>query len=262
MDMSEPLRPVAALPMLGLPGAGGGDPRLLDLPTGFAAPDGRWLRQLHVRELTGADEELLFERRGSSGAARVSALLARLIDAVPGWPGAIDEAFADALALGDRDCVLLRLRQLDLGDAVHQVARCPHCAGKVDVDLLLSELPLRLAEPRPDEDGTRRVDLPGGAVRLRWVNGADQAAVEALAVDNPAAANTRLFARLLLDDGGRGAVDEAAVRAWPLARRQALAGWLQASLPGPNLFLELACPHCAADMSYALDLPGFFLPNG
>lgn len=241
--------------------AADGDPRLLTLPTGLSGPEGRWLRTLRVRELTGADEEALCERSGVGGAARVDLLLARLIEAVPGWEGPIDETLVARLPLGDRDFVLLRLRQLDLGDAVHQVARCPRCAGKVDVDLLISELPLRLPDPVSGDDGTRTLQLADACLRLRWATGADQRAVESLAADNPAAANTRLFARLVLDVDGQGAPCEDEVRAWPMARRLALAGWLQTHLPGPDLYLDLACPHCRADMSYAFDLHGFFLPS-
>jgi hypothetical protein len=43
--------------------------------------------------------------------------------------------------------------------------------------------------------------------------------------------------------------------------RAELAEWLDAHTPGPDLFLDLACPHCKSDMSYAFDLHGFFLPS-
>jgi hypothetical protein len=262
------------------------------------------VRTLHLREMTGADEELLFEAGGAVGAARVTALLARVAQPVrphTGMPGAMapwdgpgvpaasaaQDALAKAttgpvavgpqdgpadlpanwpshLALGDRDLLLLRLRQLDLGDAIHQVARCPHCASKVDVDFLISELPLRPA-PEPGADGLHAVHIGQHTLYLRTPTGADQEAVETLALHNPAAANTRLFSRLVQriegPGGHEGAPDEAATRAWPMARRQALAQWLQSQLPGPDLYLDLACPHCQSDMSYVFDLHGFFLPR-
>lgn len=218
---------------------------------------------VRLREMTGADEELLFEVDGASGAARVTALLARLAEPLQAPPGSA-EAWAAQLPLGERDLLLLRLRQLDLGDAVHQVARCPHCAQKVDVDFALSELPFKPAAAS-DDAGLHAVRLGEHTLHLRAPNGADQQAVEALAQHNAAAANTRLFSRLVQrmegPEGSEPAPDEAAVRAWPLARRQALALWLQSNLPGPDLFLDLACPHCQADMSYVFDLHRFFLPS-
>jgi hypothetical protein len=241
MDM-----PVAS-PLLGPPPA----QRVVPLASG----------PVRLREMTGADEELLFEVDADSGAARVTALLQRLCEPLhptqaPDW--------AAQLPLGERDLLLLRLRQLDLGDAVHQVARCPQCAGKVDVDFALSELPFKLAMAQA-EDGLHAVQIGDHTLHLRAPNGADQQAIEALARHNAAAANTRLFSRLVQRVEGPQGVDatpdEAAVRAWPLARRQALALWLQSNLPGPDLFLDLACPHCQADMSYVFDLHSFFLPS-
>jgi hypothetical protein len=234
--------------------------RRLRLPAGVLNSEGRVFRDVHVRELTGADEEALFDRLSASGSRRVSAFLARAIESVVGLEGVpIDEAFAANLQLGDRDYLLLRLRQMDLGDAVHQVMRCPACARKVDVDLLISELPVRrLAEPQARYE----VQLAGRTLCLRLPTGADQAAVETLALANPAAANTRLFARLVLDVDSQGAPTEAEVRAWPATLRAQLSAWLAAALPGPDLFLELSCPHCKADMSYAFDLHAFFLPSG
>lgn len=225
---------------------------------------------VRLREMTGADEELLFEISADSGAARVTALLQRLCEPAntASTPDTLNPApapgWAEQLPLGERDLLLLRLRQLDLGDAVHQVARCPQCAGKVDVDFALSELPIKPTHA-PAADGLMRVPIGDHTLHLRAPNGADQQAIEALAQHNAAAANTRLFSRLVQriegPEGEALAPDEGAVRAWPLARRQALALWLQSNLPGPDLYLDLACPHCQADMSYVFDLHSFFLPS-
>lgn len=233
--------------------------RRLVLPAGVFDAAGHVHRCVRVRELTGADEEALFERGGQPGnAQRVSSFLARAIESVDGLDASMDAEFAAGLQLGDRDYLLLRLRQMDLGDAVHQVMRCPACSNRVDVDLSISELPVRrLTQPQ----AAYRVQLAGTELLLRLPTGADQAAIETLALANPAAANTRLFARLVLDVDGQGAPDEATVRAWPVALRSQLATWLEAHTPGPDLFLDLTCPHCRADMSYAFDLDAFFLPS-
>lgn len=232
--------------------------RRLLLPGGVFDSTGKVYRQVRVRELTGADEEVLFARDTGGAADRVSAFLARAIAGVDGVDMAIDPAFASGLHLGDRDYLLLRLRQMDLGDAVHQVMRCPACAQRVDVDLLISELPVRRLDP-PQAD--YRLSLAGHQLRVRLPTGADQAAIEAMAIGNPAAANTRLFARLVLDVEGEGAPSETRVREWPLALRAQLASWLEINTPGPDVFLDLSCPHCKADMSYAFDLAAFFLPS-
>lgn len=239
--------------------------RRLVLPGGVFDAAGRVHRVVRVRELTGADEERLFDRALAGGARRVSAFLACAIAGVDGLDAAIDEAFVDTMQIGDRDYLLLRLRQMDLGDAVHQVMRCPACRAKVDVDFNISELPVRRLDAPA---AATTVAFPATAnadavsLTLRWPDGTDQAAVESLALANPAAANTRLFARLVQDVDGQGAPAEAAVRAWPIGLRTRLSAWLSAHTPGPDLYLDLDCPHCRADMGYAFDLPAFFLSNG
>jgi len=231
--------------------------RTLKLPAGVLSRDGQVCRQVHVRALTGADEEALFERGHSSGSTRVTHFLSRAIERIDGLDTPIDEALVSAMHLGDRDYLLLRLRQIELGDAVHQVMRCPGCGERVDVDFAISELPVRrLAAPEP----AYRLVLGGHSVVLRLPTGADQQAVEALALRNPAAANTLLFSRVVLEFDGHAPTEDD-LRAWPPALRAELAAWLDANTPGPDLFLDLACPHCKSDMSYAFDLPAFFLPS-
>ncbi len=230
--------------------------RSLVLPAGVLNAAGEACRRVQVRALTGADEERLFER-GASGSERVSAFLARAIERIDGIDTPIDEAFTAALPLGDRDYLLLRLRQIELGDAVHQVMRCPACAKKVDIDFLISELPVqRLDALQADWP----VMLGGHCARVRLPNGADQQAVEALALANPSAANTLLFSRVVLSLDGEAPTPDS-VRAWSPAMRSALMTWLHAQAPGPDLMLDLPCPHCQADMSHAFDLHGFFLPS-
>jgi hypothetical protein len=239
------------------------DQRCLTLPGGVYGEDGILHRQVRVRELTGADEETLFDTLQASGSRRVSNFLARAIESVAGLDTPIDPDFTAGLQIGDRDYLLLRLRQMDLGDAVHQIVRCPSCASKVDVDLLISELPVRrLDHPKPAWPLHVATESADFDLLLRLPTGADQEAVETLALVNPAAANTRLFSRLVIDVNGHGAPDEAQVRNWPLALRARLAAWIEEQAPGPELFLDLSCPYCNADMSYAFDINGFFLTSG
>ncbi len=232
--------------------------RRLSLPGGIVGTDGAVHRYVRVRELTGADEEALFNRDSKSDAQRVSAFLARVIESVDDLRQTIDTAFVENLSIGDRDYLLLRMRQLDLGDAVHQIVRCPSCSQKVDVDFSISEIPLRRMD-QPER--AYSVEIGGHRLTLRFPNGADQAAVESLATVNAAAANTTLFSRVVLDIDGKGAPSEDDVRSWPVAMRAEIAKWLDANAPGPDLFIDIACPHCGADMSYSFDLDAFFLPN-
>lgn len=245
------------------------------LPGGLLDAQGRAHRVVRLRPLTGADEELLADRAGEGGAAQVTALLARVIERIDGLAGSgeaqpVTSALVGAMLVGDRDYLLLRLRQMDVGDNVHQVLRCrePACGKKADVEFLVSELPVRRAErllPR------YALTLDGGshplALTLRLPTGDDQQAVAELARSNVAAANTRLFTRIarFADEADAPPADDSAretrMRALPLAARRQLAEFIEQVAPGPDLYIDIACPHCGADLGFDFDLNSFFLPS-
>jgi hypothetical protein len=237
--------------------------RRLQLPGGVIGPDGRCHQLVHVRELTGADEEVLSER-AAGGARLVTGFLARVIAKIEGLERPVDEDLVADMLIGDRDYLLLRLRQMDVGDHVHQVMRCPStaCGKKVDVDFLVSEIAVERASAVLP---SYRVQLGEGAaaetVLVRLPTGRDQEAIASLAGTNPAAANTRLFSRVVLRRGDSGPLDEEAARALPLKQRQQLAAFLERTAPGPDLRIDVQCPLCGADMAYRFDLHGFFLSS-
>jgi hypothetical protein len=244
------------------------DGRLV-LPGGVLQ-DGAVHRVVWVREPTGRDEELLSDRRYRSGARQATDLLARLVTRVEGVEGPVDAALVGGMLVGDRDYLLLRLRQLAVGDDVHQVMRCPGpgCGERVDVEFRISEIPVRRAERLqaryaftltrpawPDDETSDR-----GTLRLP--TGRDQEAVAELVDASPGEANTRLFSRVVLALGERTGLDEEAARELPLRARREIAAALRRLAPGPDLEVGIQCPHCGADMSYPFDLHDFFLTSG
>lgn len=234
------------------------------LPGGVLDAAGRCHKSVVLRELDGGDEERLCAEY-SSGARQVTVFLARAIAAIEGYDGPVDEALVADMLVGDRDYLLLRLRQIEVGDAVHQVLRCPApaCASKVDLDFSISELPVRRLERVEDGYELRLQPAEGAALaaRLRLPSGADLEAVWPLLNVNAAEANTRLYSRLLQRVEGMARLDEAALRAMPLRLRNQLAQFIASQAPGPDLAIEIGCPHCGADMSYRFDLNAFFLPS-
>lgn len=236
--------------------------RRVTLPGGIWR-DGTCYKHVYLRELTGADEEILCGHF-ASGAQQVTALLTRAIAQVEDYPASVDAQLIAQMLAGDRDYLLLRLRQIEVGDQVHEVMRCRNlaCAQKVDVEFLISEIPLRCAESASDWFDTELSDAAGKTyrARLRLPNGADLAAIADL-LSNSAAANTRLFAHVLHSLEGHAHASEDDVRALPLWLRAQLAAFIAHTAPGPDLRIDIACPHCGTDMSYSFDLNAFFLPS-
>ncbi|HKY01864.1 MAG TPA: hypothetical protein VJM53_04870 [Burkholderiales bacterium] len=242
--------------------AGGGG-RRVSLPGGILH-EGKRYKDVTLRELTGADEEILC---GSfvNGAQQVTALLARAIAGVEGCPAPVDIGMTENMLVGDRDYLLLRLRQIEVGDLVHEVVRCRNtaCAHKVDVEFLISEIPVRKVDELAATLETSLVDEQSKTqrARLRFPTGADLDAIAEFLPGNPGAANTRLYARVLDKLEGQSATDEETVRRLPLRLRAQLATFIANNAPGPDLAVDIACPHCGTDMSYSFDLNAFFLPS-
>jgi len=222
-----------------------------------------------VRPLTGRDEELLSDRRYKNVAHLVTDFLAQVLIEVPGLHQPVSKELVAEMLIGDRDYLLLRLRQICLGDRVEQVLRCPipACGKKADVEFLISELPVRraqaaqlwyefdLTEPARQGDSTSTRVVP------RLPTGQDLETIMDCKDVNPAMANTKLFPRIVKTLGREG-LDEATARELPLKTRNEITEFLKRITPGPELKVEIGCPHCGADMSYPFDLYGFFLPNG
>jgi hypothetical protein len=247
-----------------LPRLGIGGERTIVLPGGVLDQAGRCYKTVTLRELTGADEELLCQRF-ENGAEQVTAFLARAIAGIDGWQAPIDVECVRNMLVGDRDYVLLRLRQAEVGNQVHEVVRCraSGCGRKVDVDFLISELPVRHVATVAHRYAVALIDDHGGRhdARLRLPTGADLEAVAGLIASQPGAANTRLYARILESIHGYEVGSEERMRALPLRLRSQLAAFVARTSPGPDLLIDVACPHCQADLAYTFDLHAFFLPS-
>jgi hypothetical protein len=238
----------------------------LALPGGVIDGTGRCCRTVRVRELTGRDEEILADRRYTNPAVQVTDLLTRVVSGIDGLEGPVTPGLIAGMLIGDRDYLVLRLRQMTLGDAVHQVVRCPNlvCGRKADIEFSLSELPVRrLQEPRTSYE----VVLPRPAMpddptsfrcALRLPTGDDHEAVARLEGGNSAVANTALLSRLLVRIGSRQGASEEHVRDFPLQVRGALLGFIERQAPGPDLRISVPCPHCGEDLTYPFDLASFF----
>src|SRR5262249_34866939 len=132
---------------------------------------------------------------------------------------------------------------------------------------LISEMPVRRAQAvRPFYEFDLSEPLVKGDPRsahvvLRLPSGRDLEAIFDFKDANPAVANTKLFSRIV-KRLGRDSLSEAGARDLPMKSRHEITAFLQRVTPGPELKIEIQCPHCGGDMSYPFDLDSFFLPNG
>ena len=195
-----------------------------------------------LRPLTGFEEDWLAANRGRPSALVTSGLLDACMTHLDGEAPPKDTV--TRLLAADRDFLVLQLRRLTLGDAIHAIAACPECDEQMDITFSASEVPI---DRRPQAAPVHALPLSNGRViRFRLPVGADQ---ESIAGMEAQAAADHLFDACLLDDGGQPLTDE---------EKAAMIEAMGEVAPGTDLDLDLNCPECRHQFVLPFDTTSFF----
>jgi|SRR5579859_2278980 len=214
--------------------------------------EGRCHRSVHL-ELpdAAARRRLVDELGGALPAHRVTGLLAATVSAI----GDVQTPSTDdlrALAIGDRDRIVLALRRRLIGDRLECVCDCP-CGETLELTLSVGDL----LGDAPDEPAAREAEATGAegrVVRARAANGADHELAAELAQADLAAAARELLERCVLETrDANGAVCEPEDELLALA-----SGLLEELDPGAEIVLRGKCPACGRKVKVLLD-PGGYL---
>ena len=205
------------------------------LPEGWWDGAGTCHRTAVVRPLCGGDEEWLRDLALDTPVPRVvTDLLVRCVGDVGATR--VSRELVLALAVGDRDYLVLRLWGLSLGDSLDLVLMCPRdeCGARMDVRLDVASVPVKTAPPRTTATLTL-VDDEGRERRFRPPTGAD---VEWLADSAGPAGVAALVSRCLEDAAGAVAVCGSP------ALQDALEAEMERVTGGVERELEAVCPEC------------------
>lgn len=155
------------------------------------------------------------------------------------------------LSIGERDALLLDLREQLFGTQLSSVAKCPACGEPLEMSFQLAQL--RVASPEAKPPGSFSLNVAGYEVSFRLPNSLDLAALAS--VEDVAAARRVLFERCLLA-AQRG--DEAQpAGALPSEVVDAIVERMgQADAQGDMQF-ALKCPDCAHEWLEAFDIASF-----
>jgi hypothetical protein len=208
-----------------------------------------------VRGLTGSDEEYLARAKGPV-AETVTELLARCVLQLGGAPATADDL--RRLSVGDREALLLHVRQATLGDRVDCVATCPDpaCGERLDLTLSVGDVLVERPELAPLAWYDETFPAPSGTdvrVVFRVPTGADQEAVASLVSDDPAAAATALLERCIRETSS---ADGSPIDAGPIAD---LVGERMSELdPQAEIRLVFDCAACGRRVSVLFDTASYF----
>lgn len=234
------------------------------LPGGYLDEAGAVHRQAELSPLSGREEELLATLGGAPAAVLVTEVLSRCVRAIGGVRPVTPEV-ARRLLAGDRQFLLLRLREATFGQRVEGTLSCPWpgCAARVDLDFSTADVPVKRCEAiapvyRVELSPAAAEGEEGRTVAFRLPDGGDQEALAPLLERNPAAALAGLLERCVVDDGtGCRDAAERVARLSPLARAEVERA-MEAHAPAVELEMELTCPECGRGFTAPFDLQDFF----
>src|SRR6266498_1389869 len=204
------------------------------LPGGYWDDGGRLHRSFELSALTGREEELfLTAGQGQETASLVTSVLSRCLVRL-GELSPVPPSVVRSLLVGDRQYLLLRLRQLTFGDDVRANLLCPwrDCGAKVSATFSLSSVPVASPQERA---ATFTVPLDDSSVTFRLPTGADQEELSALATTNEAEALTRLLTRCVVGSPVDG---------WSSEQRARLEDHMARLAPHVEQTMEVACVEC------------------
>ena len=232
------------------------------LPGGYFDKTGHLHKKVELKPLSGREEELLADTANKGGAVQISAVLAHCVKRI-GDIETIDEDLMRELLVGDRQYLMLKIRQLTFGDKVQGTVDCPwpDCGMGVDIQFNISNIPINDAELT---SFTHTCHLPGVKEAdpqyacFRLPNGSDQEALSGFTGEHSAQATTQLLWRCIqkLDEIDSPDIDT--VRSLSSAARTKIEEQMQSLAPDLDLRMEVKCPDCNRIFVVPFELQEFF----
>lgn len=237
------------------------------LPGGIWDASGELHRDVDLTGLTGREEEVLIDR-AADPAMQVTTVLSRCLRRI-GTIQPVTEAHVGELLVGDRQFLMMKLRQLTFGDKVQATTRCPwpDCGEEVDIDFLISEVPIKEVA---SQGRIHRIELESEiavdsgfpacalAIDFRLPSGADQEAVSPVLAKNESMAVNLLLTRCIERIGDQPSTPDLVQRLSPAAR-VGIERAMEAAAPGIDLNMEAQCPRCGRAFGAPFDVQDFLL---
>ena len=239
------------------------------LPGGYVDGDGVLHSRVELKPLTGHDEEYLAAARmDDCSASVVTGLLGRCLQRV-GTLERVTTSLVRNMLVGDRDYLMMKLREMNFGARVAAVIRCPNasCGEPMDVTFFLNDLQIE-RRSIPSRYFTMQLSRAAATVRdsrekehplveLRLPTGADQEALaEVFTVDEARAVNL-LLARCIRRIGDLDQIDEAFVAGLPALTRREIEEQIERLSPQAAIELDGVCPECRRPFETLFDFMAF-----
>lgn len=238
-----------------------------DLIAGYKDKDGKLHTTFTIRPIDGEDEEFLARFQQSTIHKATGALLERCVLSI----GTINKKdvkknewhnIIQNLYVADQDAILLRLREVSVGEEVQAKHKCTDCGALITTSFLVDDLDII------EWDGEEGIafNLPKGYMDdngevhqdgiLLYPKGVDREAVAPIASKNAARGRTLLLTRIMKFDD-ETPVNEKVLKKLTLGDRNYLSRLLDEHQFGMDVDIEIECPECGNTFTGALNITNF-----
>jgi len=225
----------------------------VELPGGLFDPFDGVTSTAEIRELTGADEEVL--ARITDPGKALLAVLERATVKVGDNPAT--KELLDGLLAGDREMILLAIRIATFGPSVAVGPICPNCGEEqtFDVDLEKDVVIKKINE----DDREFTVDCSVGKVVMNLPTGIAQKALVNASNKNSAELDTILLKSCVASINNVPVTSIQQIKDLKIKDRRALLTDLADRNPGPQLSeIKKTCTSCEQEVSLPLTLADLF----
>jgi len=229
------------------------------LPGGYRDLDGTIYTDATVRELNGADEEMLAKPEVIKNMGRFTQLLLQRGVTRIGPYENPDNTKLGSLLLGDRDMLLLAIRCMTYDNMLEMEVACPACGESLTVKHdLKTEVPIKKMDDPTEREFVMQL-RDGSEVKCLLAVGSDQEAILSNATTkNNAELSSMLLARCVMTLDGKPLGLEG-VRRLGIKDRRMLLEEITGRQPGPQYSkIELTCAACAKEFPMRVDLLDLF----
>jgi len=218
-----------------------------------------------VKELTGEDEEALARAAQANYFHFIDRLLRCGVVQLGDEPKSQTEQLLGKLLIGDREQLLLGIREATYGDEI-EVEKwiCPNCGSEQDLVMEVADIPVKkMASP---DDATFKVNLrKGGYALVRLATGEDQLAIFEKNDWTQAQRETVYLSRCVVSLVDKDGIEHSMQgfpslsREMPMADRHAILKELGDRQPGPKYNdIQYTCENCSKEVTVVLGLTNLF----
>lgn len=241
-----------------------------DLLKGYKDKDGIVHTEFEIREMTGADEEAISKPDiKNNGGKLMRTIIERCCVRIGTyhqnevksnkWREMIQE-----LSVGDQDLILLKIREMSLGEEIESRYKCPNPSCKEDIitTIEIEELEMipfdglheiEFELPRGFKDREGRILRKG---KLRHPNGLDREVLDGVLRKNVGQASTLMLTRCIVELEGTKVYDEL-IRSLSIKDRNYLMKLIEKHSFGVDLNIDVECPTCYHSFKASLNATNF-----